>query len=111
MGGQTYTVTFDGMKDIMYTATALEPVVCDGGIVNMLEFTENIGELLSIRVIKATVTAQLTGLEMTGRCRIKFKNGRELHNHKHRRCAGDGDSRKRRQGADNGRWPRRRHEV
>jgi len=74
MGGQTYTVTFDGMKDIMYTATALEPVVCDGGIVNMLEFTENIGELLSIRVIKATVTAQLTGLEMNAAA-VKSKNG------------------------------------
>ena len=74
MGGQTYTVTFDGMKDIMYTATALEPVVCDGGIVNMLEFTENIGELLSIRVIKATVTAQLAGLEMNAAA-VKSKNG------------------------------------
>ena len=58
----------------MYTATALEPVVCDGGIVNMLEFTENIGELLSIRVIKATVTAQLAGLEMNAAA-VKSKNG------------------------------------
>lgn len=74
MGGQTYTVTFEGMNDVTYTATALEPVVCDGGIVNMMEFTENIGELLSIRVIKATVTAQLTGLEMNAAA-VKSKNG------------------------------------
>ena len=74
MGGQTYTVTFEGMNDVTYTATALEPVVCDGGIVNMLEFTENIGELLSIRVIKATVTAQLAGLEMNAAA-VKSKNG------------------------------------
>ena len=40
----------------------------------MLEFTENIGELLSIRVIKATVTAQLAGLEMNAAA-VKSKNG------------------------------------
>ena len=74
MGGQTYTVTFEGMNDVTYTAAALGPVVCDGGIVNMLEFTENIGELLSIRVIKATVTAQLAGLEMNAAA-VKSKNG------------------------------------
>ncbi len=74
MEGQAYTVSFDELDCEPYTATALAPVVCDGGIVNMLEFTQNIGELLSIRVINATITAQLSGLEMNAGA-IKTKNG------------------------------------
>jgi co-chaperonin GroES (HSP10) len=60
--GQTYTVTFDGYEDQAFTATANELVHSEAGVLNMLEFTEDMGALLNSRVITLTANATLSGI-------------------------------------------------
>ena len=62
--GQVYAVQVEGYADRTFMGTALEPVVNENGIVNLLEFTEDMGELMSVRTMEATLTAQASGLEV-----------------------------------------------
>lgn len=62
LAGAQYSVTFDGLTDTPYTATALETAVYDGGVMNLLEFTEPIGALLSARNVNATVSMEASGV-------------------------------------------------
>jgi len=75
MEGQTYMVEFDGLYGQPYTGKALAPAAYDGGVLNLLEFSEDIGQLLSARVINATITASMTGFEADLEA-IKVKNGK-----------------------------------
>ncbi len=72
--GQSYHVTFDGIHGKTSVGTALSPVAYDGGVVNILQFDEEIGDLLSVRTVKANISATMTGYEVS-RDAVKVKNG------------------------------------
>lgn len=72
--GQSYHVTFDGIHGKTSVGTALAPVVYDGGVVNILQFDEDIGDLLSVRTVKAHISATMTGYEVPADA-VKVKNG------------------------------------
>lgn len=58
--GERYTVTFADCG-VQFGGTAMTTAVSDGGVLNMLEFTDDMGDLFSTRKLKATVSAELTG--------------------------------------------------
>lgn len=72
--GQSYHVTFDGIHGKTSVGTALVPVVYDGGVVNILQFDEDIGDLLSVRTVKAHISATMTGYEVPADA-VKVKSG------------------------------------
>lgn len=72
--GQSYHVTFDGIHGKTSVGTALSPVAYDGGVVNILQFDEEIGDLLSVRTVKANLSATMTGYEVP-KDAVKVKNG------------------------------------
>ncbi len=59
--GQRYTITFDELPGVSYTGTAMSCSISDGGVLNILEFTDDIGSLLCTRKLKASVTADMDG--------------------------------------------------
>ncbi len=75
--GQTYTVTFDGYEDQAFTATANELVHSEAGVLNMLEFTEDMGALLNSRVITLTANATLSGIVVPLEA-IGYKDGASI---------------------------------
>lgn len=62
--GQTYNVQVEGYADRLFIGTALEPVVNENGVVNILEFNETMGDLISVRAIQATLGGEMSGLEV-----------------------------------------------
>jgi len=72
--GQSYHVTFDGIHGKTSVGTALAPIAYDGGVVNILQFNEDIGELLSVRTVKAHISATVTGYEVPADA-VKVKSG------------------------------------
>ncbi len=60
--GESYTVSFEGYGDGVYTGRAVEAALSDGGVANLLEFADDVGPLLSARVVKATISAPMEGL-------------------------------------------------
>lgn len=72
--GQSYHVTFDGIHGKTSVGTALAPVVYDGGVVNILQFDEEIGDLLSVRTVDAHISATMTGFEAPIEA-VKVKDG------------------------------------
>ncbi len=60
LAGMQYTVEFEG-NATTYSAGAVSATLYDGGVVNLLEFTDPIGDLLRTRTVKATVTGQASG--------------------------------------------------
>lgn len=59
--GEQYTISFAG-NGLQFSGTAMSPTASDGGVLNMLEITEEMGELYRTRKLKATLTAQVSGL-------------------------------------------------
>ena len=74
LAGQSYHVTFDGIHGKTSVGTALAPVPYDGGVVNILQFEEDIGELLSVRTVDAHISATVTGYEVPADA-VKVKDG------------------------------------
>ncbi len=72
--GQTYAVRAEGYPDKQFMATALEPVVNENGVVNMLQFGEDIGELISVRSVKISLSAEMSGLKVPLKA-ISFEKG------------------------------------
>ena len=72
--GQSYHVTFDGIHGKTGVGVALAPVAYDGGVVNILQFDEDIGELLSVRTVNAHISATMTGYEVPADA-VKVKDG------------------------------------
>ena len=62
--GQVYAVRAEGYADKLFMGTALEPVVNENGVVNLLEFSEDIGALISVRSVKITLTADMSGMKV-----------------------------------------------
>lgn len=72
--GASYTVAFEGVHGRVFSGTALPSVAYDGGVVNMLEFSEEIGSLMSARAVSATITAPMTGYRVD-KGAVKVKDG------------------------------------
>ncbi len=62
--GQTYNVQVEGYADRLFIGTALEPVVNENGVVNILEFNETLGDLIGVRTVKIILSGEMTGLEV-----------------------------------------------
>ncbi len=61
---EQYTVVFEGYVDRPYTGTALAPIINETGIVNLIEFNEDIGSLLNARSLKATIRKDAAGFDV-----------------------------------------------
>jgi len=79
IAGQSYSVTFDGIHDRVFVGTAKEAAVYGSGVLNIMEFSENIGELLSARTVNATITSSLSGYEVPLEA-VKVKDGESVLN-------------------------------
>lgn len=77
--GQSYSVTFDGIHDRVFVGTARMAAVQGSGVLNIMEFSENIGELLSARTVNATITSSLSGFEVPLEA-VKVKDGQSVLN-------------------------------
>ncbi len=62
--GQIYSVVFNGYTDQQFVGTALPPVVTEKQVVNMLEFNQELGDLMGGRVVSASVMKDVTGLQV-----------------------------------------------
>ena len=62
--GQEYAVRVAGYSDKLFMGTALEPVINENGVVNILEFHESIGELISVRAVNVQLEGQMSGLSV-----------------------------------------------
>ena len=60
--GEEYYVTFPDYSTDVYQATARESVVSDKLIVNILEFYTDIGKLVGVRTVNATISKSAQGL-------------------------------------------------
>ena len=60
--GETYTVVFNGYADQPYTGTALAPILSGKQIVNLLEFSQPMNDLMGVRVVEASIMKDVTGL-------------------------------------------------
>ncbi len=64
MQGLTYTVSFEGYEEQAFSATALEPIVSGSDVVNVLEFNQDMGTLMSVRTVEGTVMLDASGFEV-----------------------------------------------
>ena len=62
--GVEYTVVFEGYDQHPFTATALAPILNEKRVVNILEFHQDMGELMGIRSVKANILMDATGFEV-----------------------------------------------
>ena len=62
VAGEQYYVVFDDYSTLTYQSTALEPIVTETNVVNILEFNVDIGDFLDIRTVKATITKSAQGM-------------------------------------------------
>ncbi|MDR0840968.1 MAG: hypothetical protein LBN26_06260 [Christensenellaceae bacterium] len=74
--GQAYTVELelDNAEGKLYTGTALAPSIYENGVVNMLEFAEDMGDLIGVRTAHVTLSAQVSGFKLPLKA-IKLKEG------------------------------------
>ncbi len=59
--GQQYTISFEECPGLQFSGTAMASAVSDGGVLNLLEIAQDMGELFRTRKLKATVTTELDG--------------------------------------------------
>lgn len=62
--GESYTVVFNGYANTPYTGTALQPVITEKQVVNMLEFHQNLNDLMGVRVVEVSIMKDVTGLRV-----------------------------------------------
>ena len=74
MPGSQYTVSISSAPGKTFTGTAVSADVYDGGVVNLLVFTEDIGPLLCARTAEITVSAPASGLSIPAEA-LKMKDG------------------------------------
>jgi len=60
--GEQYTVIFPEYSEQQYTATARAGTVSEDAVVNLLEFNVDIGKLIGVRTVKATISKSAQGL-------------------------------------------------
>ncbi len=62
VAGETYYVTFGDYSDTVYTAVARDTTVSESSVVNILEFSTDIGKMIGTRTVSATVSKSAQGL-------------------------------------------------
>lgn len=70
--GVSYDVEIDGHGK--YAAVALEPVISGKKVVNVLEVSSEIGELIDVRSVKVNVTSAVNGIKVKSKA-VRFNNG------------------------------------
>ncbi len=60
--GEQYSVVFQDYSDQQFTATARAGTVSENAVVNFLEFNVDIGKLIGVRTVKATISKSAQGL-------------------------------------------------
>jgi hypothetical protein len=60
--GEQYNVIFQDYSDQQFTATARAGTVSENAVVNILEFNTDIGKLIGVRTVKATISKSAQGL-------------------------------------------------
>lgn len=70
--GVEYDVTITGYGT--HTGVALEPMISGRQVVNLIEFTDDIGALINVRTAKANVTSPVSGIKVKGNA-IRFEDG------------------------------------
>lgn len=70
--GVEYEVSIAGYGK--HTGVALEPMIIGKQVVNLIEFTDDIGALINVRTAKANVTAPVSGIKVKGKA-IRFEDG------------------------------------
>lgn len=72
VAGMEYTVEIKGFGK--FKGVALEPVISDKTVINVLEFNEDIGDLINVRTAEIDVSAPMSGIKVKGSA-IKFADG------------------------------------
>ncbi len=62
--GEQYSVKFTGYDGETYAGTALAPIVSTSKIVNVLEFRQDMKDLIGIRLVNVTIDHDASGLEV-----------------------------------------------
>jgi len=60
--GEQYSVVFQDYSEQQYTATARAGTVSEDAVVNLLEFNVDIGKLIGVRTVNATISKSAQGL-------------------------------------------------
>ena len=60
--GEEYSVLFSDYSENAYTATARASTVSESAVVNILEFSTDIGKLIGVRTVTATISKSAQGL-------------------------------------------------
>jgi hypothetical protein len=71
--GIEYEIAISGVG--VFRGVALEPFLSGKEFVNLIEFDTDIGDLMEIRSVKATITAAVTGIEVKSTA-ITFEDGK-----------------------------------
>ncbi len=72
---ENYTLVFDGYASQPFSGTALAPIVSDKKIVNILEFHQDMGSLMGVRVVSASLMKDATGLQLPLKA-IEMRDGK-----------------------------------
>jgi len=64
VAGEEYVVYFDEYRDLPFNAVALEPAIYKDKVVNILEFNEDISNLMGVRVASVTIKKEATGIKV-----------------------------------------------
>lgn len=72
--GEEYTVVFDGYANTPFRAVALAPMLSGTQVVNILEFSQPMGDLMGVRVVEATILKDVTGIEVP-KSAIRMRDG------------------------------------
>ena len=70
--GMEYSVTVNGFGT--YKGVALAPVISDEEVINVIEFSEDMGGLINVRTAKINVSAPMSGIKVKGSA-VKFLEG------------------------------------
>lgn len=60
--GEQYSVVFTDYSEQQYTGTARESTVSENAVVNILEFSTDIGKLIGVRTVSASISKSAQGL-------------------------------------------------
>lgn len=60
--GEEYSVVFNEYSEDLYSAVARESVVSENAVVNVLEFQTDIGKMVGVRTVSATISKSAQGM-------------------------------------------------
>ncbi len=62
VAGEEYSVVFNEYSEDLYSAVARESVVSENAVVNVLEFQTDIGKMVGVRTVSATISKSAQGM-------------------------------------------------